>query len=558
MPVNWGGDAGPQISSALEALGRARAEQAERQGAIWGGALNNLGQLVAQAPVRAALEQERQARALELQGIAQQRQLQAKQLADAQAGEQALAQAINDPANGGDTQKIYQAVSKTHPEVASHYLDLATKHQEALDKLQSYANAQYQTAADVLGAVDATDPQQVKNGLGLLKTKGLPQPLLDQLAQSMDTLGPEQAIQTLVRTAPKNVESARKIAEETAVAQAKGEGQHVINGQLVSSTGQPIGAQVPPQVNPNEAAAQAETARHNSANEAIEKLKVGREAAAQAETARHNRAMELANNPLAALQGAGGAAGATDATVGNPTGQAVLDKLPTPIAAQVKALAEGRMAFPSGFALKSPYWQSMITLVSQYDPSFDAINYNARSKTRNDFTSGKSAQQVNALNTVIGHLDDLNSKVDDLGTFHSGTFGPLTGLANEAKTAYQRGTGSAKLRAFETNKKAVADEVTRVWRQAGGSEKDIEAAQSNLSAASSPEELHSAVTEFAHLLGSKLDAFQNQYEQGMGTAGVQMLAPESRARLERLRGAAAAPTPSGGFRVVGSRPVEAK
>jgi hypothetical protein len=63
--------------------------------------------------------------------------------------------------------------------------------------------------------------------------------------------------------------------------------------------------------------------------------------------------------------------------------------LPQNDAAQVKALAEGRMAFPTGTALKSAYWQDMLQKVAQFDPSFDAVNYNARAGTRKAFTSGK-------------------------------------------------------------------------------------------------------------------------------------------------------------------------
>jgi hypothetical protein len=44
------------------------------------------------------------------------------------------------------------------------------------------------------------------------------------------------------------------------------------------------------------------------------------------------------------------------------------------------------MQFPNGPALKTPYWQNMLRNVAQFDPEFDAVNYNARSKTRADFT----------------------------------------------------------------------------------------------------------------------------------------------------------------------------
>jgi hypothetical protein len=162
-----------------------------------------------------------------------------------------------------------------------------------------------------------------------------------------------------------------------------------------------------------------------------------------------------------------GNAGPGGTNAGTVSGDALLQSLPKPIADQVRALAEGRMNFPGGFALKSPYWQNMISLVSQYDPSFDAVNYGARSKTRNDFTAGKSAQQANALNTVIGHLGQLSDAADSL----KNTSFPYY---NTAANFLAKQTGDPRINQFNITRKAVVDELTRVYRGTGGSEKDIE------------------------------------------------------------------------------------
>lgn len=218
-PTDWGGGAGAGIAQSLDELGRMQARRAQQQGQIWGNAISNIGSSIGnaieQAPVRAALAQERQARALQLQALTQDQQEKAQQLAEARAGDQALAQAIADPANGGDPQKIADAVGRTHPTAAAHYLTLATQHQEALDKLAGFANTQHQTAADVLGSIDdPTDDTKVKNGLALLKTKGLSQPLLDQIAGSMDQQGAPATIAQLVASAPETVKAQRAAAAE--------------------------------------------------------------------------------------------------------------------------------------------------------------------------------------------------------------------------------------------------------------------------------------------------------------------------------------------------------
>jgi hypothetical protein len=117
------------------------------------------------------------------------------------------------------------------------------------------------------------------------------------------------------------------------------------------------------------------------------------------------------NAPMLGMMGTGAQGGP------QVNGQDFLKTLNPTTAQQVKALAEGRMQFPAGFALKSPYWQNMLSAVSQYDPSFDAINYNARAKTRSDFTSGKAAQTINALNTVACHEGDLSDAAKKLNNF---------------------------------------------------------------------------------------------------------------------------------------------
>lgn len=193
-----------------------------------------------------------------------------------------------------------------------------------------------------------------------------------------------------------------------------------------------------------------------------------------------------------------------------PHGDTFLQSLPSNVGAQVKALAEGRMQFPAGYALKAPYWQQMLSAVAQYDPSFDAVNYNARASTRRDFTSGKSAQQINALNTAIGHMQSLSDSADALGN---------TGIPaiNQIGNWLSTQSGNPKVNNFDTTRKAVVDELTRVWRGTGGSEKDIETWTKSLNDAGSPAQLHGAIAQIGELLQSKINSLANTYKQGMGT-----------------------------------------
>lgn len=242
------------------------------------------------------------------------------------------------------------------------------------------------------------------------------------------------------------------------------------------------------------------------------------------------RLKKLEVDPFGML-GGGGAAGTKPGTPQQPglTGEDFLKSMDPSMASQVKAYAEGRMAFPAGFALKSPYFQNMLRMVGQYDPNFDAVNYNARAKTRADFTSGKSAQSVGALNTVIGHLDTLSNSVDKLDNTAIPAY-------NTLKNYLATATGDPKVKEFNNTKKAVTDELTRVWRGTGGAEADIKTWGQTLEQADSPAQLHGVIKNIGDLLHSRIEALNQQYNKGMGVAqsGLNLLNPGSQQVLDRL------------------------
>lgn len=203
--------------------------------------------------------------------------------------------------------------------------------------------------------------------------------------------------------------------------------------------------------------------------------------------------------------------GGPQGTVGPDVhGQDYLASLPPSMSALVRSYAEGRQAFPSGFALKSPYFQNMLRMVAQYDPNFDAVNFNARAGTRRDFTSGKSAQTINALNTGLGHLAMLDQAGDAL---QNGDIPAWNYVRNNIASA----TGQPAPGNFNAAAGLVAEELTRIYRGSGGAEADIKRHLDDLSVNASPAQRRGALYAIGELLKSKLDAMGEQYNQGMGT-----------------------------------------
>jgi hypothetical protein len=211
-----------------------------------------------------------------------------------------------------------------------------------------------------------------------------------------------------------------------------------------------------------------------------------------------------------------------------PHGDEFLKSLPTDAdRAMIKALDEGRMQFPGSFALKTPYWQQRLSWVAQYDPNFDQVNYNSRAATRKDFTSGKSAQQINAINTAIGHLSQLSDLADAL---HNKDWNAYNSIANSMMTEFGW-TGKTD---YDTVLGRVAPEITRVWRGTGGNESDIKRDIDTLNSSRAGGQIHGSIANLGDMLKSKIDSSAEQYAQGMGTKPVEMTTPQAAATLAKL------------------------
>jgi hypothetical protein len=225
--------------------------------------------------------------------------------------------------------------------------------------------------------------------------------------------------------------------------------------------------------------------------------------------------------------GGGGTAGSAGA--GALTGDEFLKTLSPAMANQVKALSEGRQAPPNGMAMRSPMGQALLSAVSQYDPTFDATNYAARSKARNAFTSGKEGQSLNAFNTAIGHageLYDAGQKLDN-GSFP---------VANSAMNWWSQQTGNPEVPAFNQTRDALVGELTRAFRGVGGNAGDIEEATKNLSAAASPAQQKAAIGQAMKLLASKANSLTDQYKQAFGpNSQPNFLDPHAQAALQKMQ-----------------------
>lgn len=240
--------------------------------------------------------------------------------------------------------------------------------------------------------------------------------------------------------------------------------------------------------------------------------------ATSGEAARHNRVEEgIAQNPF-------GTGPTGQAVAQGKSGDEFLATLPPGVAAQIKAVGSYRQPAPAGRT--SPTGMKFMSFVNQAYPSYDASQYGAKTKARNDFTTGKNGNTVRSLNVAVQHLDQLGQLSDAMGN------GDVQ-LVNKVSNYFATQTGRPAPSNFNAAKQLVGDEIVKAIVGAGGGVSDREEAAHNISAASSPQQLSGVIKTYQGLLSGQLSGLKQQYEKSTGLGDFEdYLAPETKAKLQ--------------------------
>lgn len=164
--------------------------------------------------------------------------------------------------------------------------------------------------------------------------------------------------------------------------------------------------------NPQTAVTSAETARHNRVEEGLAGKDVKTDMFGNPMVVDKNTGKVL-NAPAAPGGQPGGqmAQVPTDPATGEPLrGAAFVSALPPQIRNTVQSMLDARLPVPSSFALKTPYWQTMLNYAQQADPTFDATKWPERLKLSTEYgsTSDRTAGgKINSAKKIIAHATDL-------------------------------------------------------------------------------------------------------------------------------------------------------
>lgn len=124
-----------------------------------------------------------------------------------------------------------------------------------------------------------------------------------------------------------------------------------------------------------------------------------------------------------------------------------------------------------------------------------------------DFTSGKTATQVNALNTAVGHLFDANSIYS---TINNGQIPGFNSVGAYLKSA----TGQAAVKNYQQAQSLVSDEIAGAYGADAASDRAKQ--QAIGSAVDSPDQHTGYVQTAAALLSSKIASNVQAYRTAMG------------------------------------------
>jgi hypothetical protein len=187
-----------------------------------------------------------------------------------------------------------------------------------------------------------------------------------------------------------------------------------------------------------------------------------------------------------------------------------MSALPTAEQATARSIMNYKYPVPTGgFAMNNPKWQRIIGAVMQEDPSFDASQYAARVKLRQDLTAGKSSQNIRSFNTAIAHLETLRKAAKDL----ENTSIPAW---NYVKNAAGQATGDPRIIRFINAANAVAAEAATAFKGTAGTDQEIKQWHSGIGPNMSPDQINGALDTITELLAGRIAETSQQFERGMG------------------------------------------
>jgi hypothetical protein len=184
------------------------------------------------------------------------------------------------------------------------------------------------------------------------------------------------------------------------------------------------------------------------------------------------------------------------------------------IEATQDALADGRLI------LSTTMWRSkemepvVAGMLVRY-PHYDQTKALSYEKMRIDFTSGKAANTINPINTVLDHLGRMYKAVG------SGSVFTATGLTGKVASALDIDSlGGDRAQALQAEVAPISTELAKAYSGGNLTEGEIKLYLTKInpmSTGQTPEKLQKGIREVVNLLHGKQAAYAEQWKNGMPT-----------------------------------------
>lgn len=195
-------------------------------------------------------------------------------------------------------------------------------------------------------------------------------------------------------------------------------------------------------------------------------------------------------------------------------GNDYLKAIPPARANIVRAIITGRAPLPNGRASKpDAFSNQLLQDVAMAEPGFDGTTWKVRQQARLDFTSGKTAAIIRALNQAPLHAVELSNAFDDL---HNTKFGSINNLLTNVEAGMGNTQQQAARGAFNENQPALAGELATTYKGGYATEPDIAAQTKAFDMGLPPAESHAALAKASSLMGDRLTQLNQQWRNAMG------------------------------------------
>lgn len=216
-----------------------------------------------------------------------------------------------------------------------------------------------------------------------------------------------------------------------------------------------------------------------------------------------------------------------------PTGEDYLKTISPTAGNLIKKYANGELQVTAQM-VRTPAGQQLLGAITQYDPTFDATNYQKRQQTATAFAKGNEGKAIRAANQTLYHMGNLYQRTEDLNNLNI-----LPGILNAPiNLIEEKGFGDTRQGKYRQSAQAVASELRKVFAASGGGNlTELQAWEKSFDPNAGENQQKEYIGNGVDLLRGALKSLESQYRTGMGlnkNIG-DLLSPEARGVYEKLQ-----------------------